>query len=576
MLNSFEYYKIMDTEPPTYLEDIEALDGIKSNFDIKSWISDPCYVIPWDGIGCDKSSSVIRISEINLSGMNLTGSIPQSIGRLTALVNVSLDNNQLTGPLPNFSSLTMLERLHLRNNNLSGGLPEWLSELKNLKELFIENNNFTGVIPVRLLKKPSLKLNYSGNHDLCIHMRRGKCIVSDSRKDKASIVLGTAISGAAIMVLLVMVCIAVHRKKFREKNCLNKDYSMTMPPNPSMSSAFSLKEMTKATENFSRKIGQGGFGSVFFGKLPGGKEIAVKVLSLFSKQGIHEFQNEVDLLSRVHHKNLVSLLGYCNESKELMLIYEHMSGGSLRDHLYGPKAGISELNWKTRLKIALDAAQGLEYLHLGCTPQIIHRDVKTANILLDSNLKGKLADFGLSRMAIDEEATHVTTTVKGTAGYLDPEYFRTQKLTERSDVYSFGVVLLEILCGRPPINPNLPEDEINLIQWVKPYVENGSAEEIAEVIDGRLGGNYDMKSITGIAKLALRCVEAKPSSRPSVSEVVADIKEAIIHENENNAPLPNPEVIGIECGDLQCMPGCSQVDAMAWGDNSSNLPNEGR
>lgn len=378
------------------------------------------------------------------------------------------------------------------------------------------------------------------------------------------------------MVLLVMVCIAVHRKKFREKNCLNKDYSMTMPPNPSMSSAFSLKEMTKATENFSQKIGQGGFGSVFFGKLPGGKEIAVKVLSLFSKQGIHEFQNEVDLLSRVHHKNLVSLLGYCNESKELMLIYEHMSGGSLRDHLYGPKAGISELNWKTRLKIALDAAQGLEYLHLGCTPQIIHRDVKTANILLDSNLKGKLADFGLSRMAIDEEATHVTTTVKGTAGYLDPEYFRTQKLTERSDVYSFGVVLLEILCGRPPINPNLPEDEINLIQWVKPHVENESAEEIAEVIDGRLGGNYDMKSITGIAKVALRCVEAKPSSRPSVSEVVADIKEAIIHENENNAPLPNPEVIGIECGDLQCMPGCSQVDAMAWGDNSSNLPNEGR
>lgn len=149
-------------------------------------------------------------------------------------------------------------------------------------------------------------------------------------------------------------------------------------------------------------------------------------------------------------------------------------------------------------------------------------------------------------------------------------------MTDRSDVYSFGVVLLEILCGRPPINPNLPEEEINLVQWVKPYVENGSAEEIAEVIDGRLGSNYDMKSITGIAKLALRCVEAKPSSRPSVSEVVADIKEAIIHENENNALFRNPEVIGIECGDLQCMPGCSQVDAMAWGDNSSNLPNEGR
>jgi len=162
--------------------------------------------------------------------------------------------------------------------------------------------------------------------------------------------------------------------------------------------------------------------SVFLGKLPQGEDIAVKVLSQSSQQGVHEFLNEVDLLSRIHHRNLVSLLGYCNETREVMLIYDYMSGGSLRDHLYGPSAHLCKLNWRTRLKIALDAAQGLEYLHVGCTPKIIHRDIKTSNILLDSDLNGKLADFGLSKMATDGEATHVTTAIKGTAGYLDPEY----------------------------------------------------------------------------------------------------------------------------------------------------------
>jgi serine/threonine protein kinase len=335
----------------------------------------------------------------------------------------------------------------------------------------------------------------------------------------------------------------------------------------------------ESTQNFNQKIGQGGFGSVFFGKLREGRDIAVKVLSLFSIEGVHQFQNEVDLLSKIHHKNLVSLLGFCNESKEVMLIYEHMCEGSLRDHLYGPRAEISQLNWKTRLKIALDAAQGLEYLHVGCTPKIIHRDVKTANILLDRNMNGKLADFGLSRITVDGEASYANTAVKGTIGYLDPEYFRTQKLTEKSDVYSLGVVLLEMICGRPPINTNLGEEEVNLIQWVTQYVkmDDYSSENIEVIVDKRLDGNYDLVSIVEVAKLAFRCVEATPSSRPSVSELVTQIKEAIICENENNSPPPISEGIGSHLQASNVHPRAASIPRkMEWADNSSNLAQVGR
>jgi len=207
-------------------------------------------------------------------------------------------------------------------------------------------------------------------------------------------------------------------------------------------------------------------------------------------------------------------------------------------------------------------------VHVCSSPKIIHRDIKTANILLDSNMNGKLADFGLSRMTMDEEATHVTTAVKGTFGYLDPEYFSTKKLTEKSDVYSFGVVLLEIICGRQPIDLKVAEEEVNIIRWVTPYLlkmdENGSI--ITEIIDKRLGEDYDMKSITLVAKVAMRCVQADPSSRPSASEVVEQLKQAV--KIENKASIS--EEIVIESGDL------TKREGMEWGENSTNLSNVGR
>eukprot|EP00253_Pinus_taeda_P030843 PITA_30843 len=605
IINAFEYYQLLQSHQPTYSYDIDALNAIKSQFDIKDWISpDPCYLVPWDGIGCGSSTYWgVTITEIDLSGRNITGPVPSDFAMLTALVNLylqknnlsgtvqwlcnlrslqelSLDDNDFTGPMPNLANLTKLERLYLQNNKLNGNV-DWLLDLKNLQELNIENNNFSGVFPAQLLLNCSLKLNYSGNPYLRVgtrecNLKKKKDENTDKYKNENTKLI--VVLGILFIALIVdqYIKLTIKKESVATKSSAAQkdpnDHSMNMVPNATKSRAFTLDEMIAATQSFSQEIGRGGFGSVFFGKLPHGKLIAVKVLSLFSRQGIQEFLNEVDLLSIINHRNLVSLLGYCNETDEVMLVYEHMSGGTLRDHLYGPRAENSDLNWKRRLNIALDAAQGLEYLHVGCNPKIIHRDVKTANILLDTNLNGKLADFGLSKMIIDGEATHVTTVVKGTFGYLDPEYFNTRMLTEKSDVYSFGVVLLEILSGRAPIDTNLPEEEINIVRWVTPYLletdENGG--KIIDVIDKRLCGGYDMKSVSNVAKIAMRCLQALPSRRPTASEVVAELKEAIKVEEDKDG-ISIAEENGIQNGDVS-----NKREGMEWSDNSCNMSNVGR
>jgi len=337
------------------------------------------------------------------------------------------------------------------------------------------------------------------------------------------------ISGGLIIALALMVGITVYWKKFWGKQPLNEGQELQFRERQP------LNEIMEATQNFSQEIGRTGFGSVFFGKLPDGKEIAVKVFCNMvqaNEKFLNDvFLNEIDLLSRVHHKNLVTLLGYCiGESGQHMLIYDHLSEGSLRDHLYGQRAGLSKLDWKSRLKIAIDAAEGLQYLHVCCTPMIIHRDVKSTNIILDSDLNGKLGDFGLSMMTMDRKAP-IDTLVAGTYGYADPEYVMSGVLTQKSDVYSFGVVLLEIICGRKPIDRTLPEEEKSLPEWVRNYVGiKENPVKIVEIIDKKMDGNYDMKSITIVAKLALRCIEETSSWRPSMSEVVGELKEAFMYE----------------------------------------------
>ncbi|KAG0483878.1 hypothetical protein HPP92_011962 [Vanilla planifolia] len=320
------------------------------------------------------------------------------------------------------------------------------------------------------------------------------------------------------------------------------------PPSPALAlgfnkSNFSYEELAAATNGFSQAnlLGQGGFGYVHKGVLPNGKEVAVKSLKSGSGQGEREFHAEVDIISRVHHRHLVSLVGYCIAGSQRLLVYDFVPNKTLEHHLHGK--GLPVMDWSTRLKIAIGSAKGISYLHEDCHPRIIHRDIKSANILLDFKFEALVADFGLAKLSSDNH-THVSTRVMGTFGYLAPEYASSGKLTEKSDVFSYGVMLLEIITGRRPVDSSHTFMEDSLVDWARPVLSQALADgNYDDVADHRLDGNYDPMEMARMIACAAACVRHSAKRRPKMSQIVRALEGDVSLEDLNEGMRPGQSML---------------------------------
>ncbi|XP_072994651.1 probable LRR receptor-like serine/threonine-protein kinase At1g51880 [Typha latifolia] len=424
-------------------------------------------------------------------------------------------------------------------NSLTGPLPDFLVNLTSLELLNLTGNQLSGSVPPALLRRSqdgSLRLSIEGNPKLCVNGGTCENLCTDGStcgKKKTTLIIAV-VAAVVVLLLLIIVAFIIWRRKrsgLCTSTCFGKsnddDCNKLIDDQGNLVQIdlrrFTYMELEKITNKFESVIGKGGFGTVYHACLENAFQVAVKVLSNTSQQGAKEFLAEVKNLSKVHHRNLLSLVGYCKDENHLALVYDYMSEGSLHDHLGGKPCSVRVLSWAERLQIVYEAAQGLEYLHRACEPPIIHRDVKTANILLNQKLEAKLADFGLSRNFQSDNCSHISTVIAGTPGYLDPECSSTYQFHQKSDVYSFGVVLLEVITRQSPIILS-PAATIHLTDWVTQRLAKGN---IGDIVDRRLQGQYNDNSVWKVVDLALACTKKTSIQRPSMSDVVEQLKESL-------------------------------------------------
>ncbi|KAB5545212.1 hypothetical protein DKX38_013324 [Salix brachista] len=485
LINAIEISKYLKIEQKTDSKDVTVLNALRSLSAESAWANeqgDPCVPAHWEW------SDSADLLNSGLSGKNLKGEIPPEINSLEQLTELWLDGNFLTGTFPAISNLLNLKIVHLENNKLNGPLPKYLGSLPKLQELYIQNNFFSGKVPSELLTG---KVIFNYEHNPGLHKEAGK-------KMHLRLIVGISIGTIAGLLVVVIGSLLflrnLKRKTSHQKNEVqgNSLRASTKPStaysvargwhmmNEGVSYYIPLPELEEATKNFSKKIGRGSFGTVYYGQMKDGKEVAVKIMADLSTHLTQQFVTEVALLSRIHHRNLVPLLGYCEEENQRILVYEYMHNGTLRDHIHGP-ASQKRLDWLARLQIAEDAAKA------------------------------------------EEDLTHISSVARGTVGYLDPEYYANQQLTEKSDVYSFGVVLLELVSGKKPVSTEDFGSELNIVHWARSLIRKG---DVMSIVDPVLIGNVKMESIWRIAEVAIQCVEQRAVSRPRMHEIILSIREA--------------------------------------------------
>ncbi|PUZ44726.1 hypothetical protein GQ55_8G139700 [Panicum hallii var. hallii] len=523
---------------------LEVASGFGYPLELAKWAgNDPCRSGPWPGLTCIK----MDVTQINLARKNLSGLIS-----------------------PAFANLTRLQRLDLSYNQLTGAIPDALTTLANLNYLDLSNNRLTGQVPE--FKQRNIKLMTAGNRFGESDGDNGggdgsnggssPSTPTGSRNSKSN---AGMIIGILLAVILLVVCVVLflhhRRKKNVDKftpvstkspsgesemmkiqvvgtngNSNGSDsaiptelYSYVSADSTNIADIFEshgmqlpMSVVLKATNNFDEDytLGRGGFGVVFKGTL-NGKLVAVKRCDsgTMGTKGLQEFMAEIDVLRKVRHRHLVALLGYCTHGNERLLVYEYMSGGTLREHLCDlQKSGYTPLSWTQRMTIALDVARGIEYLHGLAQETFIHRDLKPSNILLDQDLRAKVSDFGLVKLAKDTDKS-MMTRVAGTFGYLAPEYATTGKVTTKVDVYAYGVILMEMITGRKVLDDSLPEDETHLVTIFRRNMLD--KEKFRKFVDPTLELSAESwNSLLEVADLARHCTAREPYQRPDMCHCV--------------------------------------------------------